>query len=547
MNFARKISPLLFVVLFSLPTFWSLLRPGYFKMHDDMQAMRVYQMDKCVSDFQIPCRWVPDMGYGYGYPQFNYYGPLPYYVMEGFHLLGLGYFDAVKIGFILPLVFGNLAMYLLGRKLFGKAGGFLSAFSYAYLPYRASDLYSRGAMGESWAFIFLPLIIFALLKLTEKPNLKSSAFLALSLAGLFCSHNITSLIFAPFAAILFLVFLSRSKISKLQSIKFSVIGAFWGVAIAGFFLFPVIIEKPFAHVESMLSGYFNYLAHFVTLKQLFLSTFWGYGSSELGNHDDLSFSVGFIQLLLLALALSRSIRKRSPIFITIFALSLAAFFMTHVKSSFIWGRVSLLSYLQFPWRFLTLAGFFTCLGSGFLLINQKLTRIWPLFFSLLVVIFLTNASFFTPSVWYSITEEEKFSGASWDKQMTISIFDYLPIYASHPPTFSAPINPTGQGLSFLNIEAKSNSLSFTVYATASSSLTLPQFDFPGWKITLNNQIITHNHNNELGLINFTLPSGTNQVTAKLTDTPVRVIGNFSTLVFLPLSIYFLISKKYHYA
>jgi len=41
-----------------------LLRSGYYPMHDDMQAIRLMQMDKCVKDMQIPCRWVPDMGYG---------------------------------------------------------------------------------------------------------------------------------------------------------------------------------------------------------------------------------------------------------------------------------------------------------------------------------------------------------------------------------------------------------------------------------------------------------------------------------------------------
>ncbi|MEK7065962.1 MAG: hypothetical protein AAB965_00115, partial [Patescibacteria group bacterium] len=135
----------------------------------------------------------------------------------------------------------------------------------------------------------------------------------------------------------------------------------------------------------------------------------------------------------------------------------------------------------------------------------------------------------------------------WDKQMTISIFDYLPKSASHPPTFAAPVYPTGQGVSFLNYKTNSNSLSFTAISSTATTITLPQFDFPGWQLTLNNQRIPHNHNNELGLINFDLPSGDNQVTAKLTHTPVRLIGNLSTIIFLPLSIYILISKKYNYA
>jgi hypothetical protein len=55
------------VVLLTIPTVTSLFRPGTFAMHDDMQALRVSEMVKCLKDFQIPCRWVPSMGYALCY------------------------------------------------------------------------------------------------------------------------------------------------------------------------------------------------------------------------------------------------------------------------------------------------------------------------------------------------------------------------------------------------------------------------------------------------------------------------------------------------
>jgi hypothetical protein len=74
------------VILFTVPVFVSLLRPGYFWMQDDMQAFRIFEMNKCFSDWQIPCRWVPDMGYQYGYPQFEFYPPSVYYLRSSFSL-----------------------------------------------------------------------------------------------------------------------------------------------------------------------------------------------------------------------------------------------------------------------------------------------------------------------------------------------------------------------------------------------------------------------------------------------------------------------------
>src|SRR3989344_7252510 len=157
----KKIAILVLLLIVSLPSFISLLKPGYFPMHDDIQAMRLLQMDKCLKDGQLPCRWVPDMGFGYGYPQFNYYAPLPYYIMEIFHLTGVGYLDSVKLGFALSLLVGTLGMYLLASSLWGRVGGVLSAVFYTYAPYKAVDIYVRGAMGEAWALAILPYLFWS--------------------------------------------------------------------------------------------------------------------------------------------------------------------------------------------------------------------------------------------------------------------------------------------------------------------------------------------------------------------------------------------------
>src|SRR3990167_2777614 len=111
----RKHFKWLLVFLFTVPSFAVLLRPGYFFMQDDLQAFRVYEMAKCIEDFQIPCRWVPDAGYQYGYPQFNYYAPSVYYAGALINLLGFQFIDSVKFLFIAGFVFGAFGMYLLGK------------------------------------------------------------------------------------------------------------------------------------------------------------------------------------------------------------------------------------------------------------------------------------------------------------------------------------------------------------------------------------------------------------------------------------------------
>src|SRR3989339_1073779 len=152
---------LLVVLLLTLPAFAWLIQPGYFPMHDDLQTTRLMEMEKCFRDGQIPCRWVLDLGYGFGYPLFNFYPPLPYLIGLPFRFMGLAYIDAIKIVGILGFVLCALNMYLLGRQLWGKKGGIISSLVYTYAPYHSVDLYVRGAMNEFWAMAFFPAIFYS--------------------------------------------------------------------------------------------------------------------------------------------------------------------------------------------------------------------------------------------------------------------------------------------------------------------------------------------------------------------------------------------------
>ncbi|KKP58323.1 MAG: hypothetical protein UR48_C0005G0001, partial [Microgenomates group bacterium GW2011_GWD1_33_9] len=122
-------------------------------MHDDLQVFRLYEMHKCTLDGQFPCRWVPDAGFGYGYPLMQFYPPMPYYPMELMVILGAGYFLPVKIMFALAFLLSGLGMYLFAREFFGKWGGVLASALYVYAPYHSVDIYVRGAMNEAWGMV----------------------------------------------------------------------------------------------------------------------------------------------------------------------------------------------------------------------------------------------------------------------------------------------------------------------------------------------------------------------------------------------------------
>ena len=535
------------------------MRPGFFSMQDDLQAFRIYEMDKCFQDVQIPCRWVPDAGYGYGYPQFNYYPPSVYYVGALLHRIGFQYIDAVKILFILGYVASALAMFIFVDSLLGSWPAFVSSILYTYVPYKAVEVYVRGAMSEFWAFTFFPIILWAIYMLIKTENLlaggkgrKYMIWFAISLGLLLTTHNLMSLIFAPIAIIWAVYWLiTEKKIVKWPILLWS---GLLGIGLASFFTLPVIFEKQFVHVESMLGGYFDYRAHFVNLYKLFISREWGYGSSGFPD-EKLNLSVGLIQWLtgivatILAVVTYKKQRNLSILTLLLCILSLITLFMTHMKSSFIWTRLPVLWWMQFPWRYLSISIFLLSLLGGLAIHFSKQYKYFLGIGAILLAIII-NIGFFVPKDWLKITDTDKFSGTSWEKQMTISIFDYLPIYAVLPPINEAPSIPEIlDGKADINDYKKgSNFQTGKITVLEDATIRLPLFDFPGMKVKVNGDTLDH-YNNDCrghkfcyGLITFKLTKGEYQIEARLTDTMIRRLGNYLSLISFGVIIWLILKK-----
>ena len=546
---------LLLTFILIVPSFFSLLRPGYFPMQDDMQAFRLQQLDKCVKDGQIPCRWVPDAGYGYGYPQFNFYAPFVYYLGEVFHLVGWQFIDSVKILFILGFVLAGFAMFLFVQELFGGLPAVLAAVLFTYSPFRAQEVFVRGALSEFWAGVFFPLILWALLKLVKEGKRRYLIFSALSIAGLFITHNLLSFLFMPIVLLwLIYLFVTFKKTFDCKKVASALL---LGFGVAAFFVLPMLLEMKYVHTETMLGGYFDYRQHFVSFKQLLFSNYWGYGSSQLGPNDDLNLSTGILNWTLSALALIAAFltafkKKRNIFWLTFFSftLGLAFLFLIHQRSSFVWILAKPLSYLQFPWRLLIFSSLiFSFLGGVFISLAGKYRYLLGIL--IVVILFGLQVNFFKPVSWLKIGDKEKFSSVYLQKQVTASIFDYLPIYAKLPPEAKAPDLPevlAGKA-EFRDYFKTSDYQKGKLEIIDKAVIRLPLFDFPGMKVTLDNKEITHVNNNCtkekfcLGLITFEAEAGVYDFAVRLNNTPLRSISNLVSLGSLMILVFLLFVKN----
>jgi len=523
---------LILLILLILPAFAPLIQRGYFSMHDDMQSIRQMKMDQCLTDLQFPCRWSLDLGYGYGYPLFNYYPPLPYLIGQPFRWLGFQYIDVVKIVGILGFVVAASFMYLLGKEFWGRLGGLVAAAFYTYAPYHSVDFYVRGAVNEFWALALFPAIFYFSYKLIREGT-KYIPFVALSVAGLMLSHNPILMIFTPFLLLwcLYWVF----KLNRLSILISLVLSAFWALGLAAFFTLPVLFETKFVSVWTLTAGYFNYLAHFLDLNQIFLRINWGYGESVYGRGDTMSFALGYLHWIIpsaiLLFVFTKKLINHKSLIIFLTLITLGSLFMAHFKATPIWKAFPPLEFLQFPWRFLTLAIFAASFLAGAiaLIIPKKILVI------LICLVILINSNYFRPRQWYpDMTDAKKFSGKSWQLLITSGIFDYLPIWAPQPPVDPAPGDirfVSGDGI-YSTLVKKTNRQEYLVTTWSPQTVAeLQTYYFPGWRIWVDGKEVKIDPSRDkvLGRMQVDLSPGKHQILARFINTPIRTIGNTLSL------------------
>ncbi|MDT8304356.1 MAG: hypothetical protein RRC07_00355, partial [Anaerolineae bacterium] len=111
-----------------------------------LHVYRLVELERAVRHGELFPRWLPDLGYGFGFPLFNYYAPLSYYLLLALRALGLPLIAALQAGYALALLALCFGVYLWARALFGEVAGLVAGFAAAYAPYFLYDTLHRGVL-----------------------------------------------------------------------------------------------------------------------------------------------------------------------------------------------------------------------------------------------------------------------------------------------------------------------------------------------------------------------------------------------------------------
>jgi hypothetical protein len=506
---------------------------------DTLHVWRIHEIGECLDDGQLPCRWVPDMGNGYGFPLFNYYPPLPYYAGHVLHVLGFSYIDTVDLLFVLGLLGAGVSMYGLARLLWGELGGIVSAVAYVYAPYLALDVYMRGALGELWALALVPAVLWATYKVVAA-GVRYVSLLALFVGLLLLSHGLMTIVMVPAIALWAIIVVLLHRDRAMPAVLLGALGAVWGLGLAAFYTLPALVEGKYVQLENLTEEPLYYADHFVSVSDLFLRRSADY-SFLLGSDAGTPVQIGWFHWAVAGLSVLAAVffwRRRQPLqwlSIVFFGLAFTiGTFMTVSASESIWDTFDSLRFLQFPWRYLGLVSFGAAglAGAWVAALRDRVpVAPWGLTAVLAGLFIGSGLVFFDPVFRFDVEDDDLFVGEDLEFYRQGSITDYLPEAVEEIPDPPRELLTVVEGqAAVLETEQHSSGVRGRIDAPVSVTVEAAAFEFPRRQVRIDGDRVPHEVSEPYGLVRFIVPAGVHDVEVGLQDTGIRQLANAISLV-----------------
>lgn len=531
---------ILFLVAISILPLFDLFHSGLPVTHDGQDHVaRIANFYQNLKEGNIIPRWAGNLNWGYGHPILMFLYPLPSYSASFFHFLGFSLVDSLKILFGLSFILSGLAMFLWVKEFLGTQEGIVAAFLYTFAPYRFIDFYVRGAIGEHVAFIFPPLILYFILKLSKKIQKKHLIGCTLSLSGLILSHNAMSLMFIPIVFLYSLFFLVHSEF-KMKFFLCCVFVFLIGFALSSFFWMPAFLEGKYTLRDKVTAG--GYMTSFVPFSS-FIYSIWNYGGT-----GQFSVQVGIVHWIFLFTGLFLSYyRKNKKIILlssAIFLLFWLTIFLMIPLSNPVWNTITTLQKFQFPWRFLSVIVFLTSVMGAFTIFffPRKIKLI-------LVVITVVLLIIFNKDYWHAKGYLEKpenfYTGVYFG---TTDTGESAPIWSIRfmEKTPKDRIEVISGEASIKTLVRKTNRHSYQINTSGVSRIRENTLFFPGWKVYIDGKQTDIQFQDPMnrGLMTFFVEKGLHNVDVVFRETKLRLISNLISVFsfIMVMSFYFIPTK-----
>ncbi len=365
-----KYFPILIIFLFSVLSVY----PTFFKKyHTGDDFWFHYASIKTYADYlpgSIFAKIFPDMSYNFGYGMGFFYPALPHIVGAIIYkivsIFGKGIIVTSVILQLLTFFFIGLSMYVLGCKIFNdKKKGLIASLFYMTYNYVYVDVIFRGAINETFVFIFIPLIFLGIWYLLKENNKKMFyIFFTLGYIGLMYSHLVMAVWFTIFLIVFLLFFIK--DVFKRENLMAFIIASIIILIFTSTFTIPMIEHKLFGSYVAFSED------RTMTMSNIWYMPIQGYikpyiyATCTNGGFIYTQFNyivIVFFIAALYKLFINKIPTERKKYMVALLIFGLVSLIFETIP--YIWFHMpeTLLS-IQFIWRLSTFIGFTVCLFAA---------------------------------------------------------------------------------------------------------------------------------------------------------------------------------------
>ncbi len=474
-------------------------------------------------------RWAAYANYGSGEPRFLFYPPLSW-------MLGgaLGTFIPwlfVPVAFDFCAIFlAGLAMHALAREWFSQPDATLIAVAYAVSPYMLLTIYVRSAFAEMLGASFLPLIILWIVR--DRAAREMFVPLTLTIAAVWLT-NVPAAIILSYTVVLLLAIVTILRRNS-RVFLYGAGAMALGVALASFYIVPVLYEKNWITLGQVLSAGVRPSDNF-----LFART------GDIA-HDRFLGQLSWLatgELIVTALAIfaARPWRRRSPkLWWSLLILGAMSLVLMLQVSGFVYRMMPDMRFVQFPWRWLLITGaayaVFVVIGApGF----RGKSWVYALVFAVLIV--GTNLAlqprcgpedtpFMIANVYhtgYGYMGTDEYVPAGGDNYEIKPDFPEFRLRGEDGGTL-----PAGAHGAVLHWNTTRKQLA--VESSQPVQAVLRLMNYPAWRVKVNGRQIMPQSEDPTGRMVIALPAGHSEVEVQFVRTPDRWLGDSISVVALIL-------------
>lgn len=544
--FFRKNQYLILLIMYfiAILALYPFIGKGFIFNQDDFlfHSARLDAYYKTVSQGNLFPKLLPDMANGYGYLADLFYPSILLLPYALFRIIGFShvaaYFFYLLVINCLTFIFSYLFYRAFSKKI---VPAIIFAAIYTTATYRLIDLFIRGALGETLAFCFLPLVLWGVYEVFFNHQNKWY-LLSIGMTLLLLSHMISAFLVFWLILGLLLYCLATRNFSKERFI--SLLKATITTCLLSVWVVLPILEQSLHLTFNFSKKTIWSIGLDYNMSDFFLHSL----ASNAGVWSNLKPNIGIFLLIVLIISslkfatLSKKMQVITIVAVIVAVLSTNLFPWYPFKETFF-------GFIQFPWRILLLVTFFCSILATHWLTHSHPLDLKRIFFIFALIIGLTlsfnfNAFYNFEKNNVTIITDENFAelhktAIGGGREYVIKDIDYN-LYANEKNR--TPLLMDSRGTTKIHTFFENEKeLTFRMTNPEKGVILFPRLMYYGYQATVNGKNVPVTE--KQGLASIEVQPGTNTITLKYQKTLLQ-IGTFwlSLITLIAMLSYFYMNK-----